>query len=113
MSLQRRPKSNLEITRYCRLNLKDWLTHFYQVDDEIDDKYFSKPRSSGKVSAEEEFFSEGKPKEKESHPENKVNHQKKIDKIVIEAIKKQDDLSKYLKASFGLSKGQFPHQLVF
>jgi len=84
-----------------------------QIDEKINDSYFTKPRSSTHVSAEEEFFADGKPKAKEAYPESKSTDQKNVDKALVEKIKHTDDLSKYLKASFGLSKGQFPHQLVF
>ena len=63
--------------------------------------------------SESEFFVEGKPKEKESYPDSKSLEQKNVDKAVIEAVKKTENLGKYLKASWGLSKGQHPHQLVF
>jgi large subunit ribosomal protein L6e len=46
-------------------------------------------------------------------PEAKSSDQKAIDKAILEQIKKTPDLSKYLKASFGLTKGQFPHLLAF
>ncbi|KZS98042.1 hypothetical protein SISNIDRAFT_449670 [Sistotremastrum niveocremeum HHB9708] len=83
------------------------------IDEKIDDSYFTKTRSSKGQSAEEEFFSAGQPKEKEPFPEAKSEDQKTIDSALIAEIKKVPVLSKYLKASFGLSKGQFPHQLVF
>jgi large subunit ribosomal protein L6e len=67
----------------------------------------------GAHSAEAEFFEEGKPKPKEPFPEAKSADQKVVDKAVIAAIQKQANLAKYLKATFGLTKGQFPHQLVF
>jgi len=85
----------------------------YKVDEKIDDAYFAKPAPKGARSAEAEFFSEGKPKEKESFPESKSSDQKAVDAAVIAAVKKTESLNKYLKASWGLSKGQFPHQLVF
>ena len=59
--------------------------------------------------AESEFFAEGKPKEKELY---KSLEQKNVDKAVIEAVKKMENLGKYLKASWGLWKGQHPHQLI-
>ena len=64
-------------------------------------------------SAEEEFFSEGKPKEKEAFPEGKAADQKEVDQAILASIKKTPNLGKYLNASWGLSKGQYPHQLVF
>jgi large subunit ribosomal protein L6e len=33
--------------------------------------------------------------------------------VVLAAVKKTEYLGKYLKASWGLSKGEYPHQLVF
>lgn len=84
-----------------------------QIDEKINDSYFAKPKSKGARSAEEEFFSEGKPKEKEAFPESKAADQKAVDAAVIAAVKSTENLSKYLKASWGLSKGQSPHQLAF
>ncbi|KAF8528941.1 ribosomal protein L6e-domain-containing protein [Hysterangium stoloniferum] len=81
--------------------------------NELDDAYFvksSKPRSRD---AESEFFENGKPKAKEAYPEAKSVEQKKVDKVIIEAVKKTENLGKYLKASWGLKNGQHPHQLVF
>lgn len=85
----------------------------FQVDDKVDDAYFSKAKAKGRKSAEEEFFSDGKPKEKEPLSEGKLSLQKEIDSAIISAIKKEALLAKYIKSTFGLSKGQFPHQLVF
>lgn len=84
-----------------------------QVDEKINDAYFAKASAKSKTSAEEEFFAEGKPKDKEAFPKSKADDQKAVDAAVIAAIKKEETLSKYLKASWGLSKGQFPHHLSF
>jgi large subunit ribosomal protein L6e len=84
-----------------------------QVNDSVCDSYFTKTRTSKGTTAEEEFFSAGKPKEKESYPESKSTEQKNVDKAIIAELKKTPLLAKYLKSSFGLSKGQFPHQLSF
>ncbi|TEB35656.1 60S ribosomal protein L6 [Coprinellus micaceus] len=83
-----------------------------KVDEKVNDAYFAKSAAKKAESAEAEFFEEGKPK-KEAFPASKAADQKEVDKAVIEAIKKTEYLAKYLKASWGLSKGQFPHQLVF
>lgn len=88
-------------------------TYFTQVDEKINDAYFAKSGAKGKQSAEDEFFAEGKPKAKEAYPESRAADQKAVDGAVIAAVKKTEYLSKYLRSSFGLSKGQFPHQLVF
>lgn len=84
-----------------------------QVDEKINDAYFAKAATKGPRSAEAEFFSEGKPKEKEPFPSSKSSDQKETDKVVLAAIKKVENLSKYLQASWGLSKGQYPHQMAF
>ena len=84
-----------------------------QLDDKLDDAYFAKPAIKGAKSAEEEFFDGGEPKVKEPFPESKAADQKTIDGSVISAIKGTENLAKYLKSSWGLSKGQFPHQIVF
>lgn len=83
-----------------------------QVDEKVNDAYFAKSASKSKTSAEEEFFADGKPK-KEAFPESKAADQKAVDSAIVAAVKKTEYLSKYLRASWGLSKGQFPHQLVF
>jgi large subunit ribosomal protein L6e len=79
----------------------------------LNDTYFTKTVSKGARSAEEEFFEDGKPKVKEPLPASRATDQKAVDSALLSAIKKTDNLSKYLKATWGLSKGQFPHQLVF
>jgi len=81
--------------------------------EKFNDAYFAKEAASGKQSAESEFFEEGKPKAKAAFPESKSSDQKEVDKAIVEAVKKQEYLAKYLKSSWGLSKGQFPHQIVF
>ncbi|EED84715.1 60S ribosomal protein L6 [Postia placenta Mad-698-R] len=85
----------------------------FKADEKINDAYFAKAAAKGPRSAEAEFFSEGKPKEKEAFPESKAADQKAVDAAVIAAVKKTENLNKYLKASWGLSKGQFPHQMAF
>ncbi|KAB5593255.1 60S ribosomal protein L6 [Ceratobasidium theobromae] len=76
------------------------------IDEKLNDAYFAKPASAGSKDKEAEFFSEGKPKPKDPHPEAKASDQKTIDQALLAEIKKTENLSKYLKASFGLSKGQ-------
>jgi len=84
-----------------------------KIAEKFTDAYFAKEAASGKQSAEAEFFEEGKPKAKALFPESKAADQKEVDKAVLEAVKPKENLAKYLKASWGLSKGQFPHQIVF
>ena len=59
--------------------------HDRQVDEKINDAYFAKAPSKGPRSAEEEFFSEGKPKEKAAFPESKAADQKAVDAAVVAA----------------------------
>jgi large subunit ribosomal protein L6e len=84
-----------------------------KVGATITDLYFAKPATKGPQSAEAEFFEGGKPKSKAAFPEAKSTDQKEIDTAVVTAIKRSTHLTKYLQASWGLSKGQYPHQLVF
>ncbi|KZT62202.1 hypothetical protein CALCODRAFT_490389 [Calocera cornea HHB12733] len=84
-----------------------------QLSEKLTDAYFAKAKASKSVSAEEEFFAEGKPKAKEAYPEEKASEQKDLDKAILAEIKKTANLEKYLKASWGLQKGQFPHEMVF
>ncbi|KDQ64573.1 hypothetical protein JAAARDRAFT_117694 [Jaapia argillacea MUCL 33604] len=85
----------------------------FKVNTKINDAYFGKSKAKGSVSAEHEFFEDGKAKEKEAFPESKAADQKEVDKAVIAGIKKTEHLAKYLKATWGLSKGQFPHSMAF
>ncbi|KAG8825264.1 hypothetical protein FRC17_008784 [Serendipita sp. 399] len=84
-----------------------------ELRDSINDSHFSKSKSTSSKSKEEEFFYGGKPKEKEAYPEEKGKTQRDVDAKVVAAIKDVESFGKYLKASWGLSKGQFPHTLVF
>jgi len=85
----------------------------FKTDAKINDTYFAKSEKKRTRSAEEEFFADGKPKEKTPFPESKAADQREVDKVVIAAVKKTEYLVKYLNASFGLSKGDHPHKLVF
>ncbi|KAJ4478220.1 60S ribosomal protein L6 [Lentinula aciculospora] len=84
-----------------------------KLPEELNDAYFAKPSSKGAKSAEEEFFEDGNPKEKEAFPSSKAALQKEVDSNLIAAIKKTENLGKYLRSTWGLSKGQYPHEMVF
>lgn len=85
-----------------------------QVDSKINDAYFSKDKSASRNGTEAEFFKDGDNKEsKKAFPESKAADQKQVDKDVLAAIAKTPNLAKYLGASFGLTKGQFPHLMKF
>ncbi|KAF8917988.1 60S ribosomal protein L6 [Mucidula mucida] len=85
----------------------------FTLDAKFTDAYFTKTASKKSSSAEAEFFEDGKPKAKEPLPESKTADQKAVDESVVAAVKKSENLAKYLAASWGLSKGQFPHQMIF
>ncbi|EJU05997.1 60S ribosomal protein L6 [Dacryopinax primogenitus] len=84
-----------------------------QISEKLTDAYFSKAKGTKSLSAEEEFFSEGKPKAREAYPEEKVIEQKELDTALLAEVRKTAHLEKYLKASWGLQKGQYAHEMVF
>jgi len=84
-----------------------------KIDEKVNDSYFAKEASDEATSAEAEFFEEGKPKEKAAFPAEKASLQKEVDSAIIAEVKKTSNLAKYLRATFGLSRGEYPHQLKF
>merc|ERR1711977_431547 len=80
------------------------------VDDKINDAYFAKEASKRNKGSEKEFFgADGKKgaaaekKEKKEFPA-----EKSVDKALLAAINKTENLAKYLGSTFSLSKGQYP-----
>ena len=85
-----------------------------KVPDHIDDKYFKRAPKKANKSKEGEIFE--KKTEKYAPSEQKKKDQVEVDKAVLEAIKKHKEgvmLKSYLRHTFGLSKGQYPHEMVF
>ncbi|KAK4051041.1 60S ribosomal protein L6 [Microbotryomycetes sp. JL201] len=82
------------------------------VDAKIDDAYFSKDKKASRKGSEGEFFKDGE-QEKKAFPESKAADQKQVDKAVLAAVAKVPNLAKYLSATFGLTKGQYPHLMKF
>ncbi|WVO13495.1 hypothetical protein L204_101115 [Cryptococcus depauperatus] len=80
------------------------------IPESINDAYFTKAKATGS-SNEEEFF--GDNKEKKAFPEEKKAEQKAVDAALLASIKKVENLAKYLKSSWGLSKGDRFHELKF
>ncbi|TIA79671.1 hypothetical protein E3P98_03139 [Wallemia ichthyophaga] len=76
----------------------------------LNDAYFAKPAVKN-ATKEEAFF--GDKVEKKQYPAEKAQEQKNVDKAILAEIKKVDGLTKYLNASFGLSRGEFPHEVGF
>ncbi|KAI8877945.1 hypothetical protein K501DRAFT_288133 [Backusella circina FSU 941] len=77
-----------------------------KVDEKFNDAYFKKSAKTEKA------FLEGEQK-KAAFPESKAADQKAVDKALLEVVGKTPFLRQYLASSFGLSKGQFPHNLKF
>merc|ERR1712183_516573 len=74
-----------------------------KIPDNVNDKYFAR------IKAEK-----GAKKEEYKPSEQRKKDQGEVDTQVLAAIKKHKEgaaLKQYLKASFALSKGQFPHQM--
>ncbi|CAD6578977.1 MAG: hypothetical protein TREMPRED_002317 [Tremellales sp. Tagirdzhanova-0007] len=80
------------------------------IPESVNDSYFSKSKTA-KTSKEGEFFGENK--EKKTLSEERKSEQKTVDGSLMNMIKKVDNLSKYLRASWGLSKSDRFHELKF
>jgi large subunit ribosomal protein L6e len=81
------------------------------IDAKFDDAYF-KPRAVDKKTKGQEEFLQGASQKAVTDP-SRLADQKVVDKVVLEAIKKQPLLKQYLGAHFTLTGGQFPHELKF
>merc|ERR1712179_311025 len=85
-----------------------------KVPDNINDKYFARVKAEKGAKRDGEIFDAKKEEYKPS--EQRKKDQVDIDTQVLNAIKKDKEgsaLKKYLGAPFALSKGQFPHQMIF
>ena len=83
------------------------------VPEHVHDEYFR--RAAKKSNNKEGDIFESK-KEEYKPSEQRKTDQQTVDKQVIEAIKKHPEgkmLRAYLRHTFGLDKGQYPHQMVF
>jgi large subunit ribosomal protein L6e len=76
----------------------------------FDDSYFKKAASKGKKG---DFTEDDTASGKVKADAGRKADQKALDKPLIDAIKKVDLLKKYMATTFSLSKGQYPHKLVF
>lgn len=74
--------------------------------------YFARDKKADKKGSEEKFFGEGK-KEKSKPDSSRVDDQKKVDKALLDSIKKTPMMMSYLGSSFSLRKGDKPHEMVF
>jgi len=89
-----------------------------KLDDKINDAYFRrvKAESSNKKPAKKEGDIFEAKKEEYKPSEQRKTDQAAVDKQILEVIAKHPDasmLKAYMKNIFSLSKGQFPHQMVF
>ena len=83
------------------------------VPDHVNDEYFR--RAPKKANNKEGDIFESK-KEEYKPSEQRKTDQQTVDKQVLEAIKKHPDgkmLRAYLRHTFGLDKGQYPHEMSF
>jgi len=83
------------------------------IANQISDEYFAKDFSNARSAGESEFFDHGKPKVKGGVSAVRAAGQKNIDKAILDAVRKEGNLRKYLETSWGLTNGQFPHQIAF
>ena len=84
-----------------------------KVPENINDEYFR--RAPKKSNNKEGDIFESKKEEYKPSEERKTDQQT-VDKQVLEAIKKHPDgktLKAYMRHTFGLDKGQYPHQMTF
>jgi len=84
------------------------------VPENVNDKYFARVKAEKSAKKEGDIFDAKKEAYKPS--EQRKTDQVTVDTQVLEAIKKNADgkvLKQYLRASFALSKGQFPHNMAF
>lgn len=84
------------------------------VNASVTDKHFQKPKVEKK---KEEPKTEGlfakKENQKTPLPEEFKQLQQSVDEPILAAVKKVEHLEGYLKTSFSLKKGQYPHELKF
>jgi len=85
-----------------------------KVPDTVNDQYFARVKAEKKASKDGDIFANKKEEYKPS--EQRKKDQAEVDKQVLAALKKDKDgaaLKQYLRSSFSLSKGEFPHAMVF
>merc|ERR1711876_62605 len=84
-----------------------------KIPDNVNDEYFR--RAPKKANNKEGDIFESKKEEYKPSEQRKADQQT-VDKQVLEAVKKHPDgkmLRSYLRHTFGLDKGQFPHEMSF
>ncbi|KAF7725232.1 hypothetical protein EC973_000320 [Apophysomyces ossiformis] len=79
-----------------------------KLDAKFNDAYFKKAAAK-----KDKEFLEGEKEKKAAFPESKAADQKALDKEILAVATKQPLLVQYLKSTFSLSKGEFPHNMKF
>merc|ERR1712051_322251 len=85
-----------------------------KVPENVNDDYFKHARAEKVKKADGDIFTSKKEDYKPS--EQRKTDQDNVDKQMLEAIKKHPEaasLKSYFKATFMLSKGQYPHKMAF
>eukprot|EP00188_Purpureofilum_apyrenoidigerum_P005902 Plantae.Rhodophyta-Purpureofilum_apyrenoidigerum.ctg8263.p1 GENE.Plantae.Rhodophyta-Purpureofilum_apyrenoidigerum.ctg8263~~Plantae.Rhodophyta-Purpureofilum_apyrenoidigerum.ctg8263.p1 ORF type:complete len:254 (-),score=55.34 Plantae.Rhodophyta-Purpureofilum_apyrenoidigerum.ctg8263:109-759(-) len=75
--------------------------------------YFKKDKSKKAKEGDADFMAVDSGEKKSEIPESKVQDQKTVDSSLLEALKQDAMMKAYLKTRFTLTKGQYPHRLVF
>ncbi|KAH0548191.1 hypothetical protein GP486_008090 [Trichoglossum hirsutum] len=73
--------------------------------------YFAREKSKEGKQGEEQFFKQGEKPEKKKPSGTRAGDQKAVDKALLANIKKEPHLASYLGSSFGLRKGDRPHEM--
>jgi len=77
------------------------------------EKYFARDKKADKKGSEAAFFKQGEKPEKKEVASERAEDQKKVDKALLAALKKEPLLLGYLSSTFSLRKGDRPHEMVF
>ncbi|KAI3657323.1 hypothetical protein MP638_002853 [Amoeboaphelidium occidentale] len=85
-----------------------------QIPESVTDAFFKKEEAKkDKKPTEEGMFEKDGKKEKKEIPAARKEVQAQVDKALVSAIDKVEHLRDYIRAPFTLTRGQFPHKLVF
>ncbi|SMQ46411.1 unnamed protein product [Zymoseptoria tritici ST99CH_3D7] len=83
------------------------------IDKASGEKYFARDKKADKKGSKEAFFQQGEKPAKKEVAGERAEDQKKVDKALLSAIKKEPLLQGYLSTNFSLRKGDRPHEMVF
>jgi large subunit ribosomal protein L6e len=83
-----------------------------EIPTKFNDAYFRRKQQPKKTKKSEQDFFATESEKKEINPARKED-QKTFDKALLAVVSQVPHLPEYLGAKFSLSKGQYPHNLVF